>query len=389
MRTVGDGAWSWFADPRAVHVDRTHRRTYIGWVDQQGSVRVLHHDHATGGEASAVLHSHLQVDDHANPALLVRPDGHVLAFYSAHDGPGMHYRRSKHPEDAGSWEAEQTLPTNSPGSLGYTYPNPVQLADEADRIYLFWRGGNWNPTFATRESGNAPWSTARTFVSAPGERPYVKVASDDVASIHFAFTEGHPRDVLTGIVHAVYHGGAFHRSDGSVIAPVGGPPFTAGQATRVYDPHASGVRAWVHDIALDSAGRPVIVYARLLSAHDHRYEYARWTGSAWVRHPIVAAGPTIAGDGHEGYYSGGITFDHEDTSVVWLSRKVGSQFEVEKWRTPDGGASWSHRVITSGSPVPNVRPIATRGPHGGTHDLLWMRGAYPNYAHYETSIVTR
>src|SRR3954465_2142560 len=30
-RTMGDGAWCWFADPRGVRFDGLHKRTYVGW----------------------------------------------------------------------------------------------------------------------------------------------------------------------------------------------------------------------------------------------------------------------------------------------------------------------------------------------------------------------
>jgi hypothetical protein len=37
QQPIGDGAWSWFGDPRAV----THNgRTYVGWVDHEGDIKV-------------------------------------------------------------------------------------------------------------------------------------------------------------------------------------------------------------------------------------------------------------------------------------------------------------------------------------------------------------
>jgi hypothetical protein len=45
--TVGDGGWSWFADPRAVHHHGRAHRTYFGWVDRAGSVRVAAYDHGS------------------------------------------------------------------------------------------------------------------------------------------------------------------------------------------------------------------------------------------------------------------------------------------------------------------------------------------------------
>ncbi len=38
------------------------------------------------------------------------------------------------------------------------------------------------------------WAPARTLVTVPGQRPYVKVAGNGVDTIHFAFTQGHPRE---------------------------------------------------------------------------------------------------------------------------------------------------------------------------------------------------
>lgn len=390
MRRLGAGAWCWFADPRAIHFVGAHRRTYVGWIDREGSIQVLSHDHDSGEELVRRLRRRLQVDDHDNPALLVRPDGHLLAFYSKHNGRAMLYRRSTRPEDVSEWGPERRLPDNTAGTRGFTYPNPVQLAAEDHRIYLFWRGANWNPAYATRESGSATsWSDARTMIRVRDERPYLKVVSDEVAVIHFAFTDGHPRNVETGIYHAVYRDGQFRRSDGTPIAALGGRPFSPAQATRVYDPRPSRVRAWIHDIALDGTGAPLMVYAALHADDDHRYVYARWDGSGWVTHPIVNAGGTIAGDGAEVHYSGGIAFDHDDPRRVLLSREIGGVHEVELWETPDGGASWQHTPVTSDSPLPNVRPIAARGRTDDVLAVLWMRGRYTNYRDYGTSIVTR
>jgi hypothetical protein len=114
------GAWSWFGDPRAVYYQGVHRRTYVGWVDGGGDVQVASYDHDTGVRVVATLKANFQVDDHASPSLLLRPDGHLLAFWSAHIGGGMYYRRSTLPEDISAWEPERTVPTNTPGPWGFT-----------------------------------------------------------------------------------------------------------------------------------------------------------------------------------------------------------------------------------------------------------------------------
>jgi len=106
------GAWSWFGDPRAVYHQGAHRRTYVGWVDARGNVQVASYDHDTRVREVATLKANFQIDDHDNPSLLVRPDGHLMAFWSAHIGTQMYYRRTTRPEDVTAWEPEQTVGTN-------------------------------------------------------------------------------------------------------------------------------------------------------------------------------------------------------------------------------------------------------------------------------------
>ena len=82
---VGSGAWCWFADPRAV----SGRATYVGWIDGAGDVRVATLE-GSGDHLAPALG--LGVDDHDNPALLLRADGRLQVFYSAHSGPELFFR---------------------------------------------------------------------------------------------------------------------------------------------------------------------------------------------------------------------------------------------------------------------------------------------------------
>ena len=277
------------------------------------------------------------------------------------------------------------MPSNTPGSWGYTYPNPVHLAAEAT-TYLFWRGGNFNPTYATQPDASDAWSPARTLISAPG-RPYVKVDSDGEDTIHFAFTNAHPNEAADVNIHyAAYRDGALWRADGTRIGPLG-TAITPQQADRVYD---TGRKAWVHDVAIDGDGRPVIVFASFAATSDHRYMYARWTGTEWVVHELTAAGGSISDDGREPFYSGGLTLDHEDPSTVYLSRPVDDNYEIETWTTADGGATWTSKPVTAQSGVKNVRPVSPRGlrPFSSDLSVAWMRGVYASYIDYRTSITT-
>jgi BNR repeat-containing family member/PKD domain/Concanavalin A-like lectin/glucanases superfamily len=379
---IGDGAWSWFGDPRAVTHDG---RTYVGWVDRQGDVMVSSYDHATGERVTAVLQARLQQDDHANPSLHVRPDGRLVVFYSRHVGPAMHYRVSTQPGDVTAWEPPRTVPTNTTGIRGYTYPNPIPLADEAT-TYLFWRGGNYNPTFSTQADGSGSWSPARTLIRMPGERPYTKYASSGGDTIHVAYTNAHPQEFGdVNVYYARVREGRIERAGGQRAGTLA-EPIAPADGDLVFDPPQP---AWVHDVAADPDGDPVIVLASFPAVGDHRYHYARWTGSEWEVHEITAAGGSFRGDGGSPYYSGGLTLDHEDPSRVYLSRQVGpGSWHAEVWTTADGGESWSSQSLTPGSAERNVRPVSPRGwtPFGGDLGVVWMRGGYQSYVDYQTSI---
>jgi BNR repeat-containing family member len=385
--TTSGGAWSWFGDPRSVYYEGKYRRTYTGWVARDGSIQVASYDHDSGHQVITTLKARLQVDDHDNPSILVRPDGRLMAFWSTHAGPKMWYRRSVRPEDVTAWEPERTFPTNTPGVAGYTYPNPVQLSGEGNRIYLFWRGGNFNPSLSTSTDGNV-WSPAQTVISNPGQRPYVKYASNGRDTIAMAWTETHPRNMPTSIYFAAYRNGALHRADGSVISTMADLPIKPTQGEKVYDWRSNG-KAWVHDVALDPAGHPVIVYATFPTDTDHRYRYARWDGTRWIDRELVRAGRSMSVDPEEPNYSGGITLDHEDPSTVYLSRSIHDKFRVEVWTTRNGGATWSSSRLTGPSAASDYRPVSPRGQRGDSMNVIWMHGTYPSFTEFRTGLRTQ
>jgi len=401
-----DGAWCWFADPRAVFYEGAHRRTYIGWVDSRGDVRVGGYDHDSDTILQSleplrarVLNSSNQPDDHSNPSLLVRPDGRLTVFYSPHGrspggGSDLWHRTSVNPEDIREWGTEQTIGVNADGDRGYTYPNPQWLSAEANRLYLFWRGANFKPNFASSTDDGHSWTPARTLIAGTGARPYIKFTSNGRDASHFAYTDGHPRNEETNsIYYAYYRDGSLHHANGDWIVNVADLPILPMDADRVYDGRTMG-RAWIWDIALDADERPVIVYTAMPDITHHFYRYARWTGTEWLDFPIVEAGPFFpqtppGAEEREPHYSGGITLDHTAPSTVVLSRQVGGIFEVELWHTTDGGATWRAEPVTTGSRIHNVRPIIARAHRGESPRVFWMHGVYSHYTNFATAIKMR
>jgi hypothetical protein len=374
-----DGAWCWFQDPRAVYDDG---HTYTGYVTAAGDVAVADYDQKAHELRRAIVARGFQRDDHASPALQVLRDGRVMVLWSAHRGQHLYVRTTKRPGDVFAFGDTRVVGTNAPGFDTYTYANPVRVGR---RLFVFWRAeagtsSAGQAAFSVSDDDGETWGPGSVLLTNPGQRPYVKYDSRG-DTIHVAYTEGHPNATQTGIRYAAFRDGRLYRADGSLI---GAPPMAAGSGERVY---SGAARAWVWDVASDSEGRPVIVYATFPSRTDHRYRYARWNGSRWIDVELTRAGGSIDTSGREAQYSGGIALDHGDPSTVYLSRRVGPVFEIERWRTPDRGRSWTSQPVTEGSPQSNVRPVVPRGANAdGPAPVVWMSGSYPGYTSFATSL---
>lgn len=395
---VGDGAWCWFQDPRAVHLVGRHDRTYVGYVTSGGSVEVVSQDSRTGALTHTVLHVGLQKDDHAAPALEVLPTKQIAVFYSKHTGRDMYYRISRRPEDVSSFGVERRVGVNTAGSAGYTYANPIYLSAEK-RTYLFFRAANSKPAVTWSDDGLRTWARPETLATGGSVRPYAKFATNGVDKIVMTFDNGHPRNAPSNSVYALsYRAGILSTMDGTPVASMGGrrsqqlvpdPPVRVQSIQPVYDGHGADGRAWVQDIALDPHGNPVILFGSYPGKHGlvHHYHYARWTGNSWLQTDFTQAGGTIDASGDEPDYSGGMSLDPNDVSTVYASREIGHQWELQRWHTKDGGKTFGVPVdITMDSSVKNVRPVVPHGPPGDIK-VLWMAGTYGNWkGQYDTQL---
>jgi hypothetical protein len=383
-----DGAWTYFTEPRAVNYAGEHRRTYVGWIDSRGQIVVSSYDHSTRVRTRAVLRTNERVDDHNNPSLIVRPDGRLLVFYSTHRRRHLVHRLSSRPEDATAWRPPRRVGTNVRGRRGYTYPNPVWLRGERRPLFLFWRGGSFEPTFSTSVDGSS-WSRARRFVDGGGQRPYLVYDSNRRDRIDIAFSDGNPNELRTSIYYMAYRGRRFEHASGTPIAQLRDVPVAPAETDVVYAGGGTRPPAWAYDVGTGSDGNPVILYGTFPSATDHRYNYARWDGRRWISREITRSGPTIEHAVGDSYYAGGLVFDSRDPSIVYLSREVAGVYQIERWVTADGGMTWSSTPITQ-SAAGNYRPVSAQGPSfGRNYDLFWMRGRYTGWLDFGTSIQAR
>ena len=380
------GAWTWYSEPRAVRVEN---KTVVGCIDNIGSVKVWTYHHATqrGGDP-VTLHPILEADDHDNPALLVRAsDSRLMAFYTKHAvGQEYYMRVSTNPNDASAWQAEVNLDA-ALGQEHYTYANPIQLTDEDnDPIYLFFRVGFGGSLYSKSIDGGATWSAAVQWLTNGANRPYVKLIQNGDARIDFAFTDGHPVNVATNsIYHGYYQGGNWYKSDGTLVGGVGDLPFGPADFTKVYD--GATVRGWIHDIVIDATGKPVLVYAAFPETTDHRYRYARWTGTEWADAEICAAGGYLYVA--ELYYSGGVVIDPTNVNVVIASRSVDAGLhQLYKHTTADGGATWDAGELLTTGIYKAIRPVFVRGATENPR-LMYLTGLYTSFTDYNLMAVLR
>lgn len=376
---VTNGAWTWFTDPRAVSYNGY---TYIGSIASNGDVKITRINNVTKAATSFILAAAMEVDDHDNPAIYIRPDGRIVAVYSKHnDASGFRVRISTNPEDISAWGAEAVISTGITKPCSYS--NPFYLSG-AGKLFNFFRSGpggvGTNPIGMVESSdGGASWSAQTNFLVNTNQRPYVKWTSNGVDRIDFLITNCHPDEGASSVYHfyGLWDGSAlkYYKSDGTLI----GTSVTPADCTLIYD--GTTTDAWVWDIAYGADGHPRVLFSKIVSATDHRYMYSRWTGSAWTTPVEVATAGTRLYAG-EVNYSGGVSFDSRNADVIYASRyQEVAGWLLHEFRTSDNGASWSkYRNIAD--PIVagqrNIRPYSPRN-HTGELAVLWPSGSYTSY----------
>jgi autotransporter-associated beta strand protein len=419
---AGDGAWTWFNDPRALFHNGV---LYFGYDRDADGSTVLSTLNLQSGVVSNLWTGSLTlVDDHYESGLLVKEDGTMLAIYSRHENDQFFmYRLSTgtNPVTASAWGAEQANNTGANVSTGMTYSNPFQLAGENGRVYNFARYLNYNPNVFTSTNGGATWSTPAILIQTGtgSTRPYVKYCSDYNQRIDFLYTDAHPDNYTNSLYHMYYQGGAFYQTDGTFLKAYTNLPILhdlGERGTVIYqysdaaqsDPNQwiPTARAWCWEIAYQTNDAPVCVFQVKVDNvtgtnwYDARiyYYYASWTGTTWQKQFIAQAGRPLY-DGQPDY-GGGICIDPLNTGTIYISTDaanpfdlttttnvpLGANYQIWEGVTTNGGSTFSWQPITGSSTVDNLRPYIPRR-FGGEPCVLWFRGTYTSYTSFDTEIV--
>ncbi|MFO8001912.1 MAG: BNR-4 repeat-containing protein [Marinilabilia sp.] len=392
-----EGAWCWFADPRAYHYENengTIKNTYIGYIDVHGNIKATQYNHLTDITNEVLVRSWFQPDDHNNPTFLALPDDRIMIFYSRHtDESCFYYRISKKPGDITTLGEEKKLLTEN----NTTYPSPFILSDDPDHIYLTWRGINWHPTIARLtmpdENDDVAFNQGPfQIVSYPadGARPYAKYASNGKDKIYMTFTTTHPDNQSVNFVYYSYIDiDQMQLKDvkNNVITNIDDGPHTISTSADYTQKYPNMVvdnspnRNWIWQVSHDGEGKPVIATVRIdESKTSHDYYYARWTGDEWENIFLANAGghfhqsPEI-----EHCYSGGMTLDDNQPNNIYCSvpinGKNGEIYEIIKYNVGNNG-SVSQEQVTLNSSQNNVRPYLIPNSEKNDLRLTWMHGKY-------------
>lgn len=391
-----EGAWCWFADPRALHYENkkgTIKSSYIGYIDVHGAIKATQYDFLTGKRSEVLIRSYFQPDDHNNPTFLVLPDERVMIFYSRHtDEACFYYRVSRNPGDITSLGEEKKIVT----SHNTTYPSPFLLSDDPEHIYLCWRGISWHPTIAklslpdSNDNVDFTWGPYQ-IVQSTAARPYAKYLSNGKDKIYLTYTTGHPDNENPNFVYFNFINiKTLQLEDvkGQVLSNIAEGAFNVEKSAHYVSTYPNTVvdnssyRDWVWQIAKEEGGNPVIAMVRINAAKtSHDYYYAKWTGSEWKKTFLANGGGHFhQSPGLEMCYSGGMALDPEKPNEVYCSVPVtgagGKVYEIMKYVVDEATGKVETISVTRNSLKNNVRPYILPGSGNSDLRLAWMHGDY-------------
>lgn len=402
-----EGGWCWFQDPRTiVHEEKL----FIGSVRGSGDGEALVGVYDLEAEAplgTVTMHPDFDRDDHNSPVFHVRPDGAVLAVYARHARDRFHRSRVSDPSDPLTWSEEVKHERTSPNPKdNVTYMNLIELEDE-EKLYNFYRGVNYNPTFVTSTDHGKTWSEPVHFIESEVKgrhRPYARYADNGKDMVYVSTTDAHPRNFGNSIYFSKFRDGKFYKADGTFIKELAKDgPLRPSEAELIYEGSMTTKKpkgsesvpgaAWTSSIAIDAKGHPHIAYTLYLSNDDHRYRLASWDGERWIDREIAYGGKCLYT--RESSYTGLVALDPVDPSVVFISADVdpatgvdhGGTHEVYRAKITAGDdvRSTNWKAVTKNSPVRNIRPMVVRG--DDRRIVLWSRGDFVTFKNYQLDTV--
>lgn len=379
LPTGEPGVWGWFGNPRALHYQGQEDKTYWSAVTSQGDLVVYSYDHSTGTRTSAVLWPKLGANDHSTPALLVRSDGYIVAYYSAHNGRDLYQQVSQHSENIRTWLPAEGLDDFLEGDH-YTYASVIRLGEE---ILLFYRDRAegkdvvWKGTYVARSTDEGhTWNKATPLFVNGNQRPYALYAQNGATRVDFLVSDGHPAEAPgNSVYHLYYEAGVYMKSDGT---PIGEPPFAPSAGTLLW--RGDDEPGWGWDIYVGADRIPRVAYASYTrDLQRSTYHVAHWDGSTWQEDVSISSGGVLYGGALP--HTGGITFDRIDPTITYASLEHNGF-----WQLWEYGNGKEPIALTAPTPMLIGRPTSPENASPKLR-LLWWQGRYTDYADFDTVIL--
>ncbi len=357
------GFWNDIPDPKGFTYNG---KTYIGSVNDSGSIFVSSIDHASHAVVTSTVgtgFSSVSGNVHNSIAVLVRQsDRRILIVECQEEAGNFIVNVSTNPEDVSSFGTATSILSGG----NYTY---VSLCELSDGIYLFTSRkvtGVFYLAYSKSTDGGSTWSAMTNVVSpVASDRTYRRIGHNGTNRIDI-FTTDTDRTVAnpSSVYHLYMQGGNFYKTDGTQI--VASQPFLASQGTLVQNTTYGRARAtsW----AYDSSGYPAVTINSRALAGDTTPEYVRvgrWNGSAWTTYAVTDSGSQLI-------VSGALV--KNDPTIMYVPKLVASALEMFRYTSDASGATWSGTQITSGSTDDNDAPDTPMNPSGVR--AFWAYGIY-------------
>lgn len=336
--------------------DRASHRTYFvyGGMREDGHtaragrsllIMVSYYDHATGTVPRPRRIMDKRTDDaHDNPTIQIDAKGHIWVVVPAHGTSRPSYiYRSIRPRDIDGFEL--VLETN------FSYPQPWFLG-ESDFLLLHTRYKAGRQLFAMRSTDGRDWSEPELLARV--EQGHYQISWPHGHSIGTAFNF-HPREGGLNARTNLY----YMQSDdvGRTWRNIRGEPLTLPLTSPknpalVYDYQSEGHVVYLKDLNYDAQGRPIILYLTGTtwksgpSGGLRTWHTAHWDGSTWRIRDLFTS--------DHNYDTGCLHVEKNGEWRIFAPTLPGPQDwnsggEVVLWISPDEGATWTSRPLTSGS----------------------------------------
>lgn len=334
--------------PMAIYAPQVHKTFFVYGGTKQGKRHLLAmascYDHARRVvPRPTIVHDKQGVNDpHDNPSLCLDPQGFLWIFVSgrARQRPGLIYRGTQ----PYSIEAFERVSERE-----FTYPQP-RWVEGRGFLHLFTKYTKGRELYWSTSPDGQHWTPDQKLAGLGGHYQTSHQRGQSIFTA-FNFHPGGNVDQRTNLyfLRTDDFGRTWHNVQGE---PVAVPLVETKNPALVRNYQAEQRLVYIHDLDLDSAGRPVILYTTSASfkpgppGNPRWWTVARWTGTSWAYTEVTPA--------NHNYSTGSLYLADADWRIIGPTERgpqpLGGGGEVALWLSPDHGQTWRRQTdLTHGS----------------------------------------